>query len=113
MQKTIKDIQAKISIFADERKWAETYQIYGILLNIIEETGEAWNIVKHLEKDEDLLKKVIKESNEELEDFIGVLPPFESSKSSQLVPNCENSCKHFAKRNREDCCMNPSVHRAC
>lgn len=71
MQKTIKDIQAKISIFADERKWAETYQIYGILLNIIEETGEAWNIVKHLEKDEDLLKKVIKESNEELEDFIG------------------------------------------
>jgi NTP pyrophosphatase (non-canonical NTP hydrolase) len=71
MQKNIKEIQVQIAKFADERKWAETYQIYGILLNIIEETGEAWNIVKHLEKDEDLLKKVIVDSKEELEDFIG------------------------------------------
>jgi NTP pyrophosphatase (non-canonical NTP hydrolase) len=71
MQKSIKEIQTEIAVFADERKWAETYQIYGILLNIIEETGEAWNIVKHLEKDEELLKKVIRENKGEMEDFIG------------------------------------------
>jgi len=59
MQKTIKETQAIIGSFADDRKWAETYQVYGILLNIIEEVGEAWNVVKHLEKDEKILRKVI------------------------------------------------------
>ena len=66
-------LQEKVAKFVDERKWAETYQVYGIMLNIIEEIGEGWNIVKHLEKDEKLLKKVIKENHEDLEDFIGDL----------------------------------------
>lgn len=66
-------LQKKVAKFVDERKWAETYQVYGIMLNMIEEIGEAWNVVKHLEKDDQLLKKVIKENNEELEDFIGDL----------------------------------------
>ena len=51
MQKNIKEIQSTVGAFADERKWAETYQVYGILLNLIEEVGETWNVVKHLEKD--------------------------------------------------------------
>lgn len=71
MQKSIKEIQSEIATFADARKWAETYQVYGVLLNMIEEIGEAWNVVKHLEKDEELLKKVISESKPEMEDFIG------------------------------------------
>jgi len=71
MQKNIKEIQSEIAAFADARKWAETYQVYGILLNIIEEIGETWNIVKHLEKEDVLLKKVIVESKEEMEDSIG------------------------------------------
>jgi NTP pyrophosphatase (non-canonical NTP hydrolase) len=71
MQKSIKEMQVEIATFVDARKWAETYHVYGILLNIIEEVGEAWNVVKHLEKDEKLLKKVISESKEEAEDSIG------------------------------------------
>jgi NTP pyrophosphatase (non-canonical NTP hydrolase) len=71
MSKSIKEIQEEIGVFADARKWAETYQVYGIMLNMIEEIGEAWNVVKHLEKDETLLRKVITESKEEMEDFIG------------------------------------------
>ncbi len=71
MQKNIKEIQAEIATFADARKWAETYQVYGIMLNMIEEIGEAWNVVKHLEKDEKLLRKVMTESKPEMEDFIG------------------------------------------
>ena len=71
MQKNIKEIQAEIGKFADERKWAETYQVYGILLNMIEEIGEAWNVVKHLEKNEKLLKKVIVDNKAEMEDFVG------------------------------------------
>jgi NTP pyrophosphatase (non-canonical NTP hydrolase) len=71
MQKSIKEIQLEIATFADVRKWAETYQVYGILLNMIEEIGEAWNVVKHLEKDEKLLKKVIIDSKDEMEDSIG------------------------------------------
>lgn len=64
-------LQTKVAQFVNERKWAQTYHVYWIMLNILEEVGEAWNIVKHLEKDEKLLKKVIRENNEELEDFIG------------------------------------------
>ncbi len=71
MSKTIKDKQKEVADFVDERKWAETYQVYGILLNIIEEVGETWNIVKHLEKDEVLLRKIITESRDEMEDSIG------------------------------------------
>lgn len=66
-------LQKKISKFVDQRKWAETYHVYGVLLNMIEEIGEAWNIVKHLEKDEKLLRKVMKENKKDLEDFIGDL----------------------------------------
>jgi len=71
MQKSMKGMQEEVAHFVDERKWAETYQVYGILLNIIEEVGETWNVVKHLEKDEILLKKIISESKEEMEDSIG------------------------------------------
>jgi NTP pyrophosphatase (non-canonical NTP hydrolase) len=38
---------------------------------MIEEIGEAWNVVKHLEKDEQLLRKVIVEGKDEMEDFVG------------------------------------------
>ena len=71
MSKNIKEVQSIVGKFADERKWAETYQVYGILLNLIEEIGEAWNVVKHLEKDEKMLAKVIIDSKEEMHDSIG------------------------------------------
>lgn len=66
-------LQKDVAKFVDERKWAETYHVYGIMLNIIEEIGEGWNVVKHLEKDEKLLRKVMTENKVELEDFIGDL----------------------------------------
>ena len=69
----MKDLQKEVGEFVDERKWAETYHVYGIMLNMIEEIGEGWNVVKHLEKDDKLLRKVIKENHDELEDFIGDL----------------------------------------
>ncbi len=67
----MKELQEKVAKFADARNWANTYQVYGIMLNMIEEVGEGWDVVKNLEKDEELLKKVIKDNNAELEDFIG------------------------------------------
>ncbi|MEI7480291.1 MAG: MazG-like family protein [bacterium] len=71
MQKSIKDTQSEIAEFVDARKWAETHHVYGIMLNMIEEIGEAWNVVKHLETDHKLLRKVMDENKGELEDFIG------------------------------------------
>lgn len=67
------ELQKEVAEFVDERKWAETYHVYGIMLNMIEEIGEGWNVVKHLEKDDKLLRKVIRENHAELEDFIGDL----------------------------------------
>ncbi|HLD50976.1 hypothetical protein A3K34_02430 [candidate division WWE3 bacterium RIFOXYC1_FULL_40_10] len=69
----IDEMQKRINKFISARNWGEKYQVYGILLNLTEEIGEAWNIVKHLEKDETLLKKVMSENKLELEDSIGDL----------------------------------------
>jgi len=35
MQKSIKGMQEEVAHFVDERKWAEKYQVYGILSNMI------------------------------------------------------------------------------
>ncbi len=66
-------MQNRIKDFIEERKWGQIYHIYGVLLNIVEEVGETWNVVKHLEKDEVKLKEVIQQSREELEDDVGDL----------------------------------------
>lgn len=38
-------LQEKVAEFADARNWANTYHVYGIMLNMIEEVGECWDLV--------------------------------------------------------------------
>lgn len=60
--------------FVKARKWNEDH-LYDVLLNIHEEVDEFWNIIKHLGKDKDkqMLKKVIRQSREDIDDGIGNL----------------------------------------
>ena len=67
----MKAIQDEIKRFNDARGWSGTEQIKDLLLNINEEIGEFWNIIKwvDLKTQEELIKK----ERAEVENFIGDL----------------------------------------
>lgn len=69
----MKTWQERVGKFVDERKWGEIYHSYDVLLNIMEELSEIYNVIKHLERDEERLQVIIEKSRDELEDDIGDL----------------------------------------
>ena len=74
MAKYRNDIQNKILEFTKERDWDkdEYLNVYNMLCNITEETGEVWNLIKWMKSDEDL-KKLIEKNRVEMIDGIGDL----------------------------------------
>ncbi|MAG78871.1 hypothetical protein CMI40_00655 [Candidatus Pacearchaeota archaeon] len=65
----IKDSQKKIKEFDKARGWDDMWNFKDLLLNITEETGEAWNLVKWV--DDEKQREIVKENKEEVSDFIG------------------------------------------
>ena len=65
----IKEAQEKILEFDKARGWDKHWNIKDLLLNITEEGGELWDLIKWI--DEDKQKKVLKEKKIEVEDYIG------------------------------------------
>lgn len=63
--------QEKVKKFNDERDWSARWVIKDMLLNIVEETGEAWNIVKWLQGKE--FEDAVAKNKDEFQDFIGDL----------------------------------------
>ena len=63
------DIQEKIKAFNDAREWSNPSIIKDLLLNMSEEIGEFWNIIKWV--DVETQQRLIKENKEEVENFIG------------------------------------------
>lgn len=61
--------QEIIKKFNDERNWSRQGSIKDLLLNMNEEIGEFWNIIKWV--DVDTQARLIKENHEEVENFIG------------------------------------------
>ena len=62
--------QKQVAEFNQKRGWkADTTYLKDFLLNICEETGEAWNIIKWV--DADTQKRLIEEHKAEFKDFIG------------------------------------------
>ncbi|RJQ15896.1 hypothetical protein C4573_07125 [Candidatus Woesearchaeota archaeon] len=66
---TLKQSQDWIQQFNDERLWSSPEHMHDFLLNVVEETGEIWNVVKWL-KEEKLLEAIHK-NQDEFEDYIG------------------------------------------
>ncbi|MFH1650144.1 MAG: hypothetical protein ABIA93_06345 [Candidatus Woesearchaeota archaeon] len=64
--KTTQDI---IKQFNDERDWSTFHSIKDLLLNMNEEIGEFWNVIKWV--DVETQKRLVKENKEEVENFIG------------------------------------------
>ncbi len=65
----MKNIQERVKNFNDERNWSTPSSIKDLLLNMNEEIGEFWNIIKWV--DTETQQKLIHENKEEVENFIG------------------------------------------
>ena len=65
----IKESQNKIKMFDEARGWESSWDLKDLALNITEEVGELWSLVKWI--DEEKQKKVVEEKKKEVSDFIG------------------------------------------
>lgn len=65
----LKEAQDKIKMFDEVRGWKNSWDLKDLMLNISEEVGELWTLVKWI--DEEKQKKVIEEKKDEVSDFIG------------------------------------------
>ncbi|MCH7568886.1 MAG: hypothetical protein IIA87_05705 [Nanoarchaeota archaeon] len=65
----MKETQDKIKEWNDKRDWSTQEQIKDLLLNMNEEIGEFWNIIKWV--DHETQQRLIKENKKEVENFIG------------------------------------------
>jgi len=61
--------QEHVKEFVNSRNWESPGVIKDLLLNIVEETGEAWNIVKWVGPEEQ--EKLIQENKDSFKDFVG------------------------------------------
>ena len=66
----IKEFQDKLKEFDIARGWEKDWNMKDLLLNLIEETGEVWSIVKWVD-DKEKQKELVKKDKEEISDFIG------------------------------------------
>ncbi len=66
----INEAQEWIKKWNEKRDWGKIVETKDLMLNMTEEIGEAWNVIKWIHE-EDQLKTVIKENKGEFEDFIG------------------------------------------
>ncbi len=65
----MKEIQERIKRFNDERDWSEPHCVKDLLLNMNEEIGELWNLIKWVDTETQL--KIVRENKEEAENFVG------------------------------------------
>ena len=65
----IKEIQEKIKKFNEDREWGKYWEIKDLLLNMNEEIGEMWHIIKWI--DEKKQEEMIVKNKKEVENFMG------------------------------------------
>jgi len=65
----VKVTQQKIKQFNDARDWSNPSQLKDLLLNMSEEIGEMWHIIKWVDTDKQ--QQLIKENKGEVENFVG------------------------------------------
>jgi NTP pyrophosphatase (non-canonical NTP hydrolase) len=65
----MKEMQDKIKKFNSDREWGKVWELKDLLLNMNEEIGELWHIIKWI--DEEKQKEMIAKNKEEVGNFIG------------------------------------------
>jgi NTP pyrophosphatase (non-canonical NTP hydrolase) len=65
----IKELQDKIREFDEARGWEDNWNLKDLLLNITEEGGEVWSLIKWI--DDEKQKEIINQKKDEVSDYIG------------------------------------------
>jgi len=65
----MREMQERIKKFNDEREWSNPKSAKDLMLNMTEEIGEMWNIIKWVDVDKQ--QELVKKHNDEVENFIG------------------------------------------
>ena len=65
----MKQIQDKVENFNKERNWGSVSEIKDLLLNIDEEIGELWHIIKWVDTEKQ--KELLEKNKKEVGNFIG------------------------------------------
>ena len=65
----LNEVQDRIKKFNDDREWSAEGSIKDLLLNMTEEIGELWTIIKWVDVETQM--KLIRENKEEVDNFIG------------------------------------------
>ena len=65
----MEEIQKKVKKFNEEREWGKVSEIKDLLLNINEEVGEFWNIIKWVDVEKQ--KELIEKHKDDVGNFIG------------------------------------------
>jgi NTP pyrophosphatase (non-canonical NTP hydrolase) len=96
----IKEAQNKIKTFDEARGWNEHWDVKDLLLNITEEGGEMWNLIKWV--NEEKQKEIVKEHKEEVSDYIGdtlfLLLKIANQAKIDVSKSLENTLNEYEKR---------------
>ena len=65
----MREFQERIKKFNDDREWSDLSTTKDLLLNMNEEIGEIWNLIKWVNAEKQ--KELIKENKGEVENFVG------------------------------------------
>ncbi len=65
----LNDAQTKIAAFDDARGWSDHWNLKDLMLNVTEEVGELWTLIKWV--DEEKQKEIVSEKKEDVTDFLG------------------------------------------
>ena len=96
----IKEAQDKIKAFDEARGWNEHWNLKDLMLNINEEVGELWTLIKWI--DEEKQKKVIEENKDQVQDFLGdtlfLLLKIANQTKTNVEAGLEETLKEYEKR---------------
>lgn len=65
----LKEAQEKIKKFDDARGWGDDWNLKDLSLNITEEVGELWDLIKWINDEKQ--KQVVEKKKDEVENFVG------------------------------------------
>jgi len=96
----IKTAQGKIRNFDIARGWEKDWNMKDLLLNITEEGGEMWNLIKWI--DEEKQKRVVEEHRTEVSDYIGdtlfLLLKIANQAGINASQSLQNTIEEYEKR---------------
>jgi len=96
----IEKAQNKIKEFDIARGWRDDWNIKDLLLNITEEGGELWDLIKWIDNEKQ--KQILNERKEEVSDYIGdtlfLLLKIANQTKVDANQSLENTLEEYEKR---------------